>query len=264
MNRAVKMGLMMVAVTGILGAESFAARRRSVDVLVVPSRYTIIQLAFDIVALRGAALIAYDGSGQESETVLHFWDGNTRAWKRLSAEEYAMGAFVASELDEMFLIGGDSDLPVDVIAGASQAGKVTRIDTLNLMTVVNTLNTSMKFSRREWQTLAERHGLQIKDLNAERRRWGRYGPPNKKAEVRPSSDSDMLEPEDVIELGAPIIALEAGFKDETPIAVEAPASLPEAADFPMDEKGMPAEVMNAATDTETHAVEPDEMEPADK
>ena len=225
-----KLCLALVATAALFTTTAAAARRNNADVLVVPSRYTIVQFAFDIVAMREVALVAYDNNSGSEEPLLHAWDADNGSWKRITADEYAVGAFSSREPEEMILIGSDEILPAAVIAGASQAKNVTRIDTLSLMTVVNTLNKRMKFSSREWSLLAERHGLKIKDLNYERRRWGRYGPPGTKPK-KPARAAKKSAEEAIAELDALEAAAEA---EETAPAVDTPDELE-----PVEEKGVP-------------------------
>lgn len=224
-KHATKIGLVLISLA-TLCSSTMAARRNSADVLVVPSRYTIVQLSFDIVALRDVALVAYGDNPGSEEPLLHAWDASSGAWKRITVDEYAVGAFSAKEPDEMFLVGSDNDLPATVMAGASQAEKVTRINTLSVVEVVNTLHQSMKFNEREWRLLAERHGLKIKDFNYERRRWGRYGPPGAKRK-KPDEVAEALE-EELDEAIGPAA-------EETEPVVDEPATL-----GPVEEGDMPA------------------------
>jgi len=186
-----KFVIALVAMTAICGSSVYAARSCSGDVLVVPSRFTIIQLAFDVVALRDVTLIAYKSSGVDEEPVLYIWDKNLSAWKDITIDEYAIGSFSATTPSEIILIGSDNDLPASLISGASQAKKVTRIDSLNVAPVINALNKDMKFTTKEWELLAERHGLKITDRNEERRRWGRYGPPGQDKKVAVDADKPL-------------------------------------------------------------------------
>ncbi len=194
------MGFVLAALSAILIMPVYAGSGRAQDVLVVPARHRIVQFAFDISALRDTALVAYDEAPDGEGTVLHAWDDDAESWILLTADEFAIGAFSDLELRDMFLLGSDDDLPSIIITGASQAKSVTRIDSLNLKDVANGLNASMRFKSREWKALSKRHGLQIKDLNYERRRWGRYGPPSKKQPATPTStQSDAIDPEPVEE-----------------------------------------------------------------
>ena len=207
-QQTTKIYVVLVALATLWGSAAGAANS---TVLVVPSRHTIVQLAFDIQALRGTKLIAYDKNRDTDEIVLHTWDTGQQAWSRMTLDEYAMGAFSQGVPDEIILVGSDTDLPAVVMSGASIAKKVTRIDTLNLVTVVNTLHKSMKFKPREWKIIAERHGLEVEDKNYERRRWGRYGPPNKD---KTTEDQETEEAKDTMD------ALDAELEAETEMPIE--------------------------------------------
>ena len=195
----VKQVAVVLAVTSVMCGFSVYAAKGDGSVLVVPSRYRVIQLAFDIAALRDVALVSYDKSDAGKDPVLYRWDVLSSAWKSLTVDEYAVGSFSVTTPSEMILVGSGSDLPAVLIAGASQAKKVSRIESLNVVDMVNSLNKSMKFTPGEWQILSERHGFTYKDKNEERRRWGRYGPPGerkaaKKAVAVKEDDSDMVVP----------------------------------------------------------------------
>jgi hypothetical protein len=179
----------LIAAITVCGTPAYAAGEDGV--LVVPSRYTVIQLAFDVAALRDTTLISYQKSDTGKDPVLYVWNSTASAWKSISIGEYSIGAFSTAVPKEMILIGSDGDLPASIIDGASQAEKVTRIETLNAADIVNKLDQSMKFTPSEWKALANKHGFTIKDNNEERRRWGRYGPPGKKKIEKKTTNDDI-------------------------------------------------------------------------
>ena len=178
-----------VAAVTVLGTSAYAAGENSV--LVVPARYTVVQFAFDIEFLRDATLISYEKSDAGKDPVLYLWDSADSAWKSISLDEYSVGSFSRYVPKEMVLIGSRRELPASIIDGASQAEKVTRIDTLNIADIANTLDKSMKFTLPEWKALANKHRFTIKDENEERRRWGRYGPPGEKKLSRKQAKDDI-------------------------------------------------------------------------
>jgi hypothetical protein len=275
-KHAARIGLVLISLAALCST-TMAARRNTTDVLVVPSRYTIVQLSFDIVALRDVALVAYGNSATSGDLLLHAWDADTGTWKSITADEYAVGAFSSREPDEMILIGSDADLPSAIIAGASQARNVTRIDTLSVVTVVNALHKRMKFTEREWKLLAERHGLEIKDSNYERRRWGRYGPPGKKTKAPESvelpAEDIASEPEETVETESLEPASlgpveEKGMPEVEPAEVEAPEAKtivkPEAAESTVAAE-VEAEAPDAAIQAEDAVIDSVvEPSPADK
>lgn len=171
-----RFALVALAMLPVLFAGHAEAARKQ-DVLVVPARQRTVALAFDVRALRDLVMITYRGTAATEAPLMHVWSPSANAWQELSAEAYAFGQFMSTQPGKLFLIGTDRDLPASVIAGASQAAEVVRIDSISMAEMANTFNQHMKFSPREWRTLSERHGLQTRDLNYERRKWGRFGPP---------------------------------------------------------------------------------------
>jgi len=183
--------LFTMAMVSVLTAGSAQAARK--DVLVVPARQRTVALAFDVQAMRDLVMITYRGTASTGSPLMHVWTPSAKAWRELSPEEYAFGQFMTSQPGTLFLVGTDHDLPASVIEGAAQAAKVIRIDSISMAEVANTLDQHLKFSTREWKALSERHGLQTRDLNYERRKWGRFGPP---PSARPAEPEKTVFPDD--------------------------------------------------------------------
>ena len=140
--------------------------------LVVPSRYTIVQLAFDMAKIRPMAIVAYDDSPTSKVSRLHVWDATVQDWLRMEFSEFKSASFIRAPPKDLLVIGND-------IAGlgdaASWASTKKRISTFSIVTVVNTLDEILSFSNSEWKTLARKYDLKLKDQNDERRRLGRWG-----------------------------------------------------------------------------------------
>ncbi len=169
-----QVSLALVITTMGLAAPSMAAKN---DVIIVPARARILALAFDVYSLRGGSLVTYRGNAMSTAPLLHAWNTRRGEWQEMTLDEFTFGKFMPSPPDNLYIIGTASDVPPGIIDGAMQARKVIRIETLNMAETANAFHVNMKFSQREWRSLADRHGLQTKDLNYERRRWGRFGPP---------------------------------------------------------------------------------------
>jgi hypothetical protein len=217
--------MVTLAALPLLGTGRADAARKQ-DVLVVPTRQRTVALAFDVRAMRDLVMITYRGTASTQNPLMHVWSPSANAWQELSAEAYAFGKFTTSQPGTIFLIGSDSDLPASVIEGASQASKVVRIDSISIAEMANIFNQHLAFSPREWKALAERHGLQTTDLNYERRKWGRFGPPPSErtgVQKAPVFPADEL-PKD-IEQGIPTreaTPVKINQKQTTPAAVAPP------------------------------------------
>ncbi len=165
----------MMVISGLVAAPAAQAQRVA---MVVPARQHMIQLGMDIALLRNGELVCYERM-PGGETVLHHWDRRAREWVPLSLESFAQGRYQRGAAPQrLYVIGTDLELTAEVLDGAAHAREVERIPTMLPAAAVNQLNESLRFSRREWQMLAERYNLSIVDKNEERRRWGRFGPPD--------------------------------------------------------------------------------------
>ena len=168
-------------------------------VLVIPARYTVVQLAFDVAYLRPVALLAYD-SDDAGEPLLHRWSTAAGDWIETDMDACKAGtATSCSPGRVVVLASGTNGLPASLAeAAGAWCDDVTVIPSLRSLTVLNTLHDDMKFSAREWKWLAGRHGLTLKDLNAERRRYGRYGKPGAK-KTAPVIESEIPAPTQIDE-----------------------------------------------------------------
>ncbi len=218
--------LVALAALPLFGSSVLAAHKQ--DVLVVPARQRTVALAFDVRAMRDMVMITYRGTAATKTPLMHVWSPSANAWQELSAEAYAFGQFTPGQLGTLFLIGADRDLPASVIEGGSQAATVVRIDSISMAEIANTLNQHLSFSTREWAALAERHGLKTTDLNYERRKWGRFGPPrsDRPAEPAKSAFPDDELPQDIPEAPEPQ-AEPAPVQEPVPVAPPAPVIEPE-------------------------------------
>ena len=149
-------------------------------VLVIPSRYTIVQLGFDVLRLRPAvSLVAYDIS-PTGEPVLHVWNAQQRDWVRTGIEELRSGSIFRSPPRSAVVMGTDEEIdPALSEAVKAVSPTVEEIHSRALADLVNGLNKVLRFTPGEWKRLARKHGLVLKDLNEQRRRYGKYGPPKR-------------------------------------------------------------------------------------
>ncbi|HAS82899.1 MAG TPA: hypothetical protein DCS43_09575 [Verrucomicrobia bacterium] len=156
---------------------SVAASAAQNEVLIVPARQRLVELAFDMHTLRGLTLISYRAGSTGKPPLMHLWNTQSKSWSELNPESFAFGQFMTGQPKIIYLIGLPSDVPQILVDGATQAKKVVRIETLDVVNLINTLNETLAFSPREWKALEPQYGLKTKDLNEERRKWGRFGPP---------------------------------------------------------------------------------------
>jgi len=214
--------------------------------VVLPARYAILQLGFDVASLRPLTLISYAAGKTADDPTMHVWGSKAREWAPISIGEYRSAQVPGPMASGIVLVGGDTDLPVAIAEGSRWSDSVKRVQTLNVATILNALNEELKFSPKEWKWLARRYRIKLKDLNRERRRWGKYGKPGsrRRAPTPVMPEEEELNPED--------------------IAPDERAPMPEPAPAPEPEKGFePAALAPAEPPAERAPVaEPEEEAPA--
>lgn len=223
--------MLLFAASGVMAQEA-----PTPTVLVIPPRYTIVKLGLDMVALRPVLLV----SCQEGNagTVMHVWNDDPGEWLHLPVDTFRSGEMFRVQPRDIVIVGSDQDVPGLVVDAARALAPVKRVETLNLVSVINALNESLKFDRNEWRWLAGRYNLTLKDLNSERRRYGKYGPPGGSREevIMPMAEDEaeiLSTPVEapVVPAAAPVVVEEEPAREEwtakPPVAV--PAPIPETA-----------------------------------
>jgi hypothetical protein len=138
----------------------------------------MVQFCFDILKLRrGVYLIAQDKEIGGNATVLHIWDDASQDWIRIGVEEYVAGTVFTQKPKKLIVIGGVADVPEELATAPEWSEQAYQIETLDLVSVLNKLQEVFKFNEREWKWIAKRYNMTFEDLNAERRRYGRWGKP---------------------------------------------------------------------------------------
>lgn len=171
---------------GINGAGGDADQNSA---MVIPARHTIVQLAFDVVQLRGVKVVSYQSKEGEDVPLMHAWNASAGRWSEISLVDLeGLGR------GSRFTVVIGQDEQQSAILAEAVAGAVHQISMLDMASVVNGLDSSYGFSPREWRWLAARYRLQLEDLNYERRRHGRYGPLGGPRRAAPAAETIHPEP----------------------------------------------------------------------
>jgi hypothetical protein len=158
-------------------------------VVVIPLRYRVVQLAQDLARLRALHLVGYTTPDRAGKVSYYSWDAAKESWTEIALDDYRLGSVFGDAPRRLVLVGSDADLPAGLAQAAPWAQDVKRVTSLNIGDMVNGFNASLDFAAREWRWLAERYGLTLEDKNAERRRYGKYGPPGQKPTPPPKRDA---------------------------------------------------------------------------
>jgi len=151
------------------------AGTESVGVRVIPSRYTLVQFGLDMVSLRPVRLVAYDVKTGGETAKIFLWNTATRAWDRIDADRY-LGGFGAGKAP-VVVVRDQAGLPKVLETAPAWSSEMKQLDAPDLAGLANMMNDRLQFTAQEWGWLAPRYGIKTRDLNEERRRYGRYGKP---------------------------------------------------------------------------------------
>ncbi|MDA0577345.1 MAG: hypothetical protein O3B24_04530 [Verrucomicrobia bacterium] len=200
MKKTLLMGTLLVALTALGAQQALAARTTGITLLVIPSRYTVVQFAFDVASKRSMYLLSYDRPAAGGDTRMYAWDKSANKWIEVNESDVSSGALFHEKPSRTVLVGDHVTLPVSVGAVTDPSGKAQRITSLNLVDIANGLDDVLDFSGSEWKWFAGRYGFTLDDRNSERRRWGRYGPrggERAQAPRKAATHDDVVMPEAV-------------------------------------------------------------------
>ena len=161
---------------GSLAADVVASEA---TLVVVPARYRMIQLAFDLAALRDTAVVSYRWERKATPPEFYRWAGTE--WVALPVDAYAKMA-----AGPVIIVG--IDVPPAVLAVSAATAKPLVLATFDMAELVNQIDKVLRFTPAEWKWLAARYDLVLTDSNAERRHYGRYGSPAGKQQA----ESDLV------------------------------------------------------------------------
>lgn len=164
--------------------------------IVIPTRHTVVQFSFDLLRLRRQIyLVAQDKEIGGDATVLHVWDDSAQDWVRIGVEEYVAGTVFTQTPKRLIVVGGENDVPEELAAAPAWAEEAYQVESLDLVTLLNKFQIIFRFNEREWKWFAKRYNITFEDLNAERRRYGRYGKPGEtKSKMPDAAREEKLEP----------------------------------------------------------------------
>ena len=154
-------------------------------VLAVPAQHAMVNLAFDLADClpRDLEMVCYSFDG-DGKIKLEAFDRLSWRWVDLPSGAWAGGALPRSGASRLVAVG---DGAASLVQTASWARGVRQVDGRRLHEVANAVSSERRLSPAQWNMLAARHGFKLEDRNAERRRYGRYGPPATKEGWQPAT-----------------------------------------------------------------------------
>jgi len=170
---ATRIALVMLLLLVLTASVCEAVPRRGLTLLVAPSRYSVMQVAFDIVHRYGVALVSYEGDASSQNPELFAWNG--MEWVKISLQDYANCTFMQTAPTRTILIGGDELLP-PLLAEYAEGWslEVLNIPSIYTADLVNSFANIFSFRKYDWSWFSRRYNLNLEDLNSARRKESWY------------------------------------------------------------------------------------------
>lgn len=140
-------------------APAFAAQDDAV-LLVLPSRYSVMQVGFDVARRYPTVLVSYQGSHDNPQ--LHAWNGFE--WMPLALADYQSGAFLQVYPARTIFIGDDSLLPTSLRSINTWCPKTVQFPNLETAALVNGIGHYLPFTPTDWRWFAGRYNLNLTNL----------------------------------------------------------------------------------------------------
>lgn len=172
--KTIGIGLLgVMAFMSLLPTAAFATAPGGLTVLVAPARYSVLQVAFDVVNRFGAVLVSYQGEPSAESPKLDYWNG--AQWVPMSLDDYANATYLRESPQRIVVVGGGDILPPVLVESVSAVcGDVRQVSEIDTPGLVNALGAVFAFQSADWEWFARRFNLQLEDKNAERRQRSWY------------------------------------------------------------------------------------------
>jgi hypothetical protein len=165
----------LVVAFSCLAAQAGAAGS-GLTMVVMPARYSVMQVGFDLFNRFSTVLVSYQGDATTETPLIHAWNG--AEWVKVSLEDYSSAAFLQMTPSQAILVGDDQLLPPVMASAAAWCPRVERIQALDTAEMVNSLAKLMSFKSTDWKWFARRYNLDLEDHNAARRTSSWYDRPS--------------------------------------------------------------------------------------
>ncbi len=204
--------------------------------IVAPARYSVIQVAKDVLDRSPAVLVSYQGDAGAAEPVLHAWNGTE--WVPVSLKDYREVNFLQRVPECAVLIGNNDVLPQALVEASSWSPRIERISELTSGALINDFGRILNWRPADWKWFAQRYNLKLTDEAEPRRRSSWFDQPGPLPD-RPSLLSHPAPrpsaPEPAVQNLAPLIAEPAPPAEEAAPPVQDPAPPAEETAAPVEE-----------------------------
>jgi hypothetical protein len=170
-------GMILIAVIAMaVGLSRPASANSGTTLFIVPARYSVLQVMFDVLRRREALLMSYQGEPDGADPVLHAWNG--LEWLPVTLDDYREAQFLSVRPARVVLVGDAGVLPVSLATGAAQWGsRVLNVERMDSSSLVNAAGRLLGFTDADWKWFAARYKMQLTDVESERRNQSWFDQP---------------------------------------------------------------------------------------
>ena len=179
-------------------SQALVARTPKLTMVVVPARFSVLQVSFDLINRFSAVLVSYQGDATTDVPLIHAWNG--QEWVAVALDDYREASFLQVTPLRTIIVGDESMVPAVLTEAGSWCQEVVNIPSIDTATMVNSFGRLFDFSRSDWQWFSKRYNLGLQDMNSEKRKRSWYDFPfvEKKTEqpeeVQPAEPAPEVQP----------------------------------------------------------------------
>lgn len=148
----------------LFGGAARASSSEDITLLVVPARYTVLQVAFDIVPRFPAVLVSYQPGADQGRPLFYAWNGSK--WLYISNEDFFNGNFVGADIARTIVVG-DDNTPSELLEPLEWVPEMGRVESLMTGDLINGLGNIFDFTPEKWAWFAARYNLRLNDGSEE-------------------------------------------------------------------------------------------------
>lgn len=180
----VKAAIVLTLLACVSISQALVARTPDLTMVVVPARYSVLQVSFDLIKRFPAVLVSYQGDATTDIPMIHAWNG--QEWVAVTLDDYREASFLQVTPLRTIIVGDENMVPAVLTEASSWCQDVVNIPSIDTATIVNSFGRLFGFTRSDWQWFSKRYNLGLQDINSEKRKHSWYDFPfvEEKAEVK--------------------------------------------------------------------------------
>jgi hypothetical protein len=156
-------------------APAFVREALAFTLIVAPARYSVMQVAQDVLLRSPAVLVSYQGSASTEDPKMHAWNG--REWVAVTLKDFRELNFLQRMPNRTILVGNDDILPRVILEAIGWSPRTDRITDMSTGALITDFGRILQWSESDWKWFARRYNMTLVDEAAPRRATSWYDQP---------------------------------------------------------------------------------------